>query len=458
MQSTSSTSRSAVEPQDLATAAAFCNLVDTRDLLDYLGLQRGCTSEEALLALSERRKRMQAMQANPKFKDSAKALIQGNSAFQRLLADPAAYLASVDLAAEASKLPILELAIDSVLADGQITDSEEAFVRQSAMNLGISAETYRRVLQERAAKRGVVLGGAAAPPAPPAWAGGRTKAPPVIDEITESVPIQPAGAGSGYPWWDAAFTRMLLDAIPGGPGDLVDVYCRTALSALTILPARRQLTWIGVDKSAERLENARGQMPILQNRVALLQGSPSALPIPDESVDFALSIRALASGDSRPVLAEMKRVLRPGGRAIIAEPDGLAEVFVFDGHLGPYNAAFHALLAVVDAAMGAGVDPIGRPGFAIGPQLHARMAAAGLRPLTVAVHASHSLKQRPFTGLLKNLRRYPQTVVRSAGLGEDLPELAAVYREADELEFSPPGEQGLGGQVLPIWLAVAVKD
>lgn len=446
-----------VDPQDLAVAADFCKLVDTKDLFEYLGLGRPCSPEEAAAALADRRKHMQAMQSNPKFKDSAKALIKGFAVFQRVLAEPVDYMVAVDKAAELEKIPMLELALDSVLADGMITASEEAFVRQSAASLGISMETYERVLYERASARGVVVGQGAATPAPPAWAGGKTAGAPGGNAQPEP---KLTGAGAGYAWWDAAFTRMLLDTIPGGPGDMVDIYCRTALSALTVLPVRRQLAWVGVDRSAERLEAARSQLPAIGNRVGLLVGEPHALPIPDASVDFVLSIRALANvADTRLVFAEALRVLRPGGRLICAEPDGLAESFVFDSHLADYNGAFHHLLLTVDAAMSAGADPIGGPGLALGPQLFLRMQHAGFRPLSIGVHGSNTLKNRTFGGLAKNLRRYPQNVARSVGLTDDHPAVVAVVAAVDRLEAVVGAERtGLGGQVLPIYLAVGVKD
>ena len=451
-----------MEPADFAAAADFCKLVDTRDLLEYLGLQRGCAVDEAQQVLSDRRKHMQSMQANPKFKDSAKALIKGFAAFQRLLNEAPVYLAAVEKEAEKEKIPMLEMALDAVMADGAITASEEAFVRNSAIKLGITTETYERVLAEKARERGISVGAPTGVPAPPAWAG-RSAPVSVTSQVTANPEITEtklAGAGAGYPWWDAAFTRLLLDTIPGGPGDMVDIYCRTALSALTVLPARRQLTWVGVDRSQERIDAARSQMPPGLDRVGMIVGEPHALPIPDESVDFVLAIRALANQrDTRPILEEARRVLRPGGRLIVAEPDGLSESFVFDSHLGDYNHAFHELLVAADMLMGPGVDPVGKPGLALGPQLHLRFQYAGLRPFSVYVHGSHTLKARSFGGLAKNLRRYPASIARSVGMAEDDPRLIAVFASVDRLEaVVPPERMGLGGQVIPIYLAVAVKD
>ena len=52
---------------------------------------------------------------------------------------------------------MLEVAIDSILADGEVTDTETTFVRRTANNLGVSLETMERLLKERAEAAGVDL-------------------------------------------------------------------------------------------------------------------------------------------------------------------------------------------------------------------------------------------------------------------------------------------------------------
>jgi SAM-dependent methyltransferase len=412
--------------QDFTVAADFCRLVGSPDLLAYLGLPADVPGEIAIEALSERRKHMQAMQANPKFKDSARALIKGYQPFQRLLSMPNAYRDQVARAAEAGKLPLLELVIDGVLADGQLTAAEEVFVRDSAGRMGISDETFQRVLAARTAMHGVV----------------------------RSTEIQGA---AGYAWWDATFTRVLLELIPQSSGTLVDIYCRDALSAVTILPVRPQLSYIGVDKSAERLESARAALPDVPNRMALVQAEPHALPMPDESVDLVLAVRMLGNQpDAAAVLEESARILRPGGRVVIAEPDGLGASFYFDGALANYNAWFHRLVADLDARVAPHLPPMRRPGLALGPALHARLAAAGLRPLSTTVHAASTLRPRPFGRFVARLQRYPEQIAATMGL-EGGEALDGIRGAIASLEIDPE-TVGLGGQVLPLFLAVAVKD
>ena len=61
-----------------------------------------------------------------------------------------------------------------MLSSGTLTDSEVNFVRQQAIQLGISEARYDQVLRERAGSRGVQLPNAASSGGPPAWSGGNT--------------------------------------------------------------------------------------------------------------------------------------------------------------------------------------------------------------------------------------------------------------------------------------------
>lgn len=443
------------EPLDVASE--FCRLVQVGDLFEYLGLERTASAEEAQEALSKKRRYMQGMQGNPKFKDSAKFLIKNYRALEQVMADPASHLERARQEAENAKLPMLEFALSGVLADGVLSAAEESFMRSAALEMGISVETYERVIGEKAAEAGVVV---------PQNAGFR--GPEV--QGSESIRVSPEAqetarlrAAEGHGWWDAAFTRLLLETIPGGPGEMVDVYCRTALSAATLLPERPQLTWLGVDRSGERLSVAKAELATqpghLLDRVTLTTGEPSTLPIGDESVDYVVAVRALAhQPDTRPFFVEAFRVLRPGGRLIVAEPDGFAETFHFDGHLVRYNASFRDLCVAADAHLAQGADPVGRPGLSIGSTLFDRMRHSGFTPTKVRVHASNNLAPRAFGRMARRLRKYPTAVARAVGL-EKSAALQRVHAAVDELEARIPRDRvGMSGHVLPMILAVGEKE
>ncbi|MEN0066870.1 MAG: methyltransferase domain-containing protein [Myxococcota bacterium] len=449
-----------MEPGDLRVASSFCRLVQAANLFEYLGVDPTAPNAEIHDAFTKRRRRMQSMQANPKFRDSATFLIKNYRTIERVLDHPEAHLAQMRREREDEQIPMLELALQSAMMDGKLSANEESFLRQAAVRLGISEERYEEVLAVQAAAHNVVL---------------ETGLGTVSDEVTSvsGIPIRDPETeiprtsklrgAEGHGWWDAAFTRLLLETIPAGPGEMVDVYCRAGLSASTILPERPQLSWTGVDRKPERLAEARDalakQSGGTMSRVRLIEGNPGALPLPDESMDYAVAIRALANmADTAPVLHEAYRVLRPGGRLVIAEPDGLAETFYFRGHLEHYNAAFHALSMQVDHRLGGEAAAPGRPGIAIGPTLPTRMVAAGFVAGAVRIHGSHNLQPITFARFARRLRRYPQALASVAGL-EDSPELDRVFDEVAALEQRIPGDTvGMGGHLLPLFLAVGEKE
>jgi SAM-dependent methyltransferase len=447
-----------MEKRDLRIAAEFCALVESANLFEYLGLERSATADEARASLAKKRKYMQSMQNNPKFKDSAKFLIKNFRVLDRVLESPVDHLKEMGIRREKAMLPTLVMVLDAVLSDGHMSAPERIFTEGVAAELGIGGEAYETTLVERASLVQATVDGLDTPSGP--QVSGSTVA---VEAVEEGQTARMLRGASGHGWWDATFTRMLLECIPGGPGELVDVYCRTALSAMTLLPDRRQLTYLGVDRSSERLTLAKEALQAQShqhavNRVTLTVGEPHRLPIEDASVDYVLAIRALANlSDTRPVFAEAYRVLRPGGRLIVAEPDGLSECFFFDGHLRTYNVAFHRLCAAFNEAQGAGVPEMGRPGIAIGPTLPARMRQAGFQTTKVQVHASNSLKAQPFGRLVRRLQKYPSAMAGNAGLAMTAV-FASVLTAVKELEADIPADRvGMAGHVLPLFLVVGEK-
>lgn len=429
-----------LEPGDLDLASELCSLVQATDLFEYLGVGSDAPAATVREALSGQRRRMQAMQHNPKYREAAAFVLRHYRVLQRVVEHPDAHLAAMRSRKEDAHLPMLQLALQSAMADGRITPQEESFLRQACLQLGISEERYEAELIEQARLHGVVLDARDSP---------------------EAARAEKFRAAEGYAWWDAAFTRLLLECIPAGPSDMVDLYCRAGLSASTVLPERPQITWTGVDRSEDRLAQAR-ELLLSQSgaasRIHLRAGSPQQLPVPDESMDYALLVRALPGlQDTRPVLGEAWRVLRPGGRVIVVEPDGFAETFYFRGPLHAYNEAFHALCVAADQRLGPRLPPIARSGLAIGPTLPERLALAGFQPGQVRVHASHNVLDRSFGKLARQLRKYPSALADRVGLLKT-PLLRRVLDEVSALEgIFRSDDRGVGGHVLPLFLVVGDK-
>jgi ubiquinone/menaquinone biosynthesis C-methylase UbiE len=100
-------------------------------------------------------------------------------------------------------------------------------------------------------------------------------------------------------------------------GDVLEVAIGTGRN-LPYYPQGIRLT--GVDFSPTMLQLARRQADRLGRQVDLRLGDAQALELPDASFDTVVCTFSLcAIPDERRVIAEMRRVLRPGGRLLLLD-------------------------------------------------------------------------------------------------------------------------------------------
>jgi ArsR family transcriptional regulator len=169
-------------------------------------------------------------------------------------------------------------------------------------------------------------------------------------------------AGAAAEWdrlradlYGRTFTQAATLALLSQDMVVADLGCGTASVAAQLAPHVGRV--IGVDNSAEMLKAARKRTGELKN-VDLRRGDLAALPIDPGSCDAVMLLLALTYVDDPPaVIAEVKRILKPGGRAAVVDllPHDRDD---FRRQMGQRHAGF---------------DP---------KDLETMMAAAGLSPIT----------------------------------------------------------------------------
>lgn len=185
------------------------------------------------------------------------------------------------------------------------------------------------------------------------------------------IPLVEYGVDEGYEAWApnydgpnpavdvsrAVIAGMLADA---PRGTALDAACGTGSQTEQLLSHGYEV--IGVDASQAMLDVARTKLPAADFRLGLFD----ALPLEDESVDVVTSSLALTHViDLDPAIAEMARVLRPGGHVLLADIHPIAVTFggaaIFpsdeEGFHFPYvRNLVHHVGEYVIAARRAGLD------------------------------------------------------------------------------------------------------
>ena len=112
--------------------------------------------------------------------------------------------------------------------------------------------------------------------------------------------------------------ETILRAAQPRPGERVlDVGCGTGI--FTAQFARQGARVTGLDVSSQMLAVARKRASQEGLSIELRQGQAEKLPFPDASFDVALSVTVLEFVEApAAVVAEMARVVRPGGRLVVA--------------------------------------------------------------------------------------------------------------------------------------------
>ena len=143
---------------------------------------------------------------------------------------------------------------------------------------------------------------------------------------------------------DGADSRRAMPVIPPGVTSILDVGCGAGqtLIASRLRPAVRA---VGVDPDFEALALGRR----LGAPVHLVHACGESLPFAADSFDMVISRVAVPYMRRGSALAEMARVLRPGGHALLVVGDGIVD-----------DRPEHAPDAIAEAGAPVGLEPVAR--------------------------------------------------------------------------------------------------
>jgi ubiquinone/menaquinone biosynthesis C-methylase UbiE len=121
-----------------------------------------------------------------------------------------------------------------------------------------------------------------------------------------------------------------LGQLPASPV-IVDLGCSSGYMLEDLYAAYPGSLLVGIDLVASGLRNAHHAVP----EARLIQADACALPLESASVDALVSANLLEHvPDDRGALAELRRVLRPGGRGALVVPFGPSTYDYYDRFLG----------------------------------------------------------------------------------------------------------------------------
>lgn len=189
-------------------------------------------------------------------------------------------------------------------------------------------------------------------------------------------------------WWSRDFLELVARRLDlAAARAVVDVGSGVGHWGRTLLPwVHPEATLIGVDREPSFVEQAAAQAEArgLAARASYRLGVAEALPLPDASADLVTCQTVLIHvADPARAIAEMRRVLRPGGLLLAVEPNNFAEKATMLVAAPGLTRAEKLSLLELEAICQDGKRALGRGDSSVGERLPGLFHEAGLTEIRV---------------------------------------------------------------------------
>src|SRR5450432_230706 len=204
--------------------------------------------------------------------------------------------------------------------------------------------------------------------------------------------VAAAYSAESLPYFETfALEALARAALPSG-ARIVDVAAGPGTLSLLAATAGARVSAIDFSEEMVASFRARAEASGLMSAIDLRQGDGQRLPFEDRSYDAAFSMFGLMFFPDRAAgLRELRRVLRPGGRAIISS------WVPFDGPFGELMRATRELLPGLP--LGGGSPPLADP-----REIERELTAAGFSSVTVET-IGHELVASSFDAFWDTMER-----------------------------------------------------
>ena len=192
-------------------------------------------------------------------------------------------------------------------------------------------------------------------------------------------------------WWNRDFLELVAKRLLLGEArDALDVGCgigHWGMLLASVMDARVRFT--GMDREPAWVEKAtaRARERGLGERFTYREGDAQRLPFPDDSFDLVTCQTVLIHlPDPNAAIAEMKRVARPGGLVMAAEPNNLTESLLLDSITNELPVDDIVELVRFQLTCERGKAALGEGDNSLGDRVPGMFVAQGLADLEVYVN------------------------------------------------------------------------